>query len=79
MVHFVSRLFGFTPPLSNTHQRERRVRLSLERLEDRLAPANIPPVTTTADDPKIPIMGQVTLRDAINQANADGGRPVSYE
>jgi hypothetical protein len=40
----------------------------LEQLETRAVPAAIT-VSTTADDPNVPIQGQVTLRDAINQMN----------
>jgi len=53
-------------------QRDKRVRPSLTLLEERtlLSTLNLT-VTTLADDPVTPISGQITLRDAITQANAD--------
>ncbi len=50
----------------------REVRPSLTLLEERtlLSTLNLT-VTTLADDPVTPISGQITLRDAITQANAD--------
>jgi hypothetical protein len=35
-------------------------------------------VTSTADDPTTPISGQTTLRDAINQANANPGATIDF-
>ena len=61
---------------------ERRTRLFLERLEDRLAPAamNIT-VNTLNDDPNGPVVGQTTLRDAINTANipANAGSTITFK
>ena len=53
-------------------QRDKRVRPTLTLLEERtlLSTLNLT-VTTLADDPVTPISGQITLRDAITQANAD--------
>jgi hypothetical protein len=54
--------------------------LQLEQLETRLTPAALNPyvVTTTADDPNIPIQGQVTLRDAITSANTSNNQTITF-
>jgi hypothetical protein len=84
MFLFVSRILSYLyppPRLTNVHQRDRRVRLQLERLEDRLVPANIV-VTTTADNPNGPLPNnQVSLRDAITQANlpANAGSTITFQ
>jgi parallel beta-helix repeat protein len=58
--------------------RRAAVALGLEPLEERwLLNATIT-VTTTADDPSTPLAGQTTLRDAINQANANPGSTIEF-
>jgi hypothetical protein len=55
----------------------RTFRPHLEALEDRTLLSAIV-VTTTADDPTTPIVGQTTLRDAVNQANAAPGSTIEF-
>jgi hypothetical protein len=58
--------------------RRAAVRLGLEPLEERwLLNATIT-VTTTQDDPSTPIPNQTTLRDAINDANANPGSTIIF-
>ncbi len=55
------------------------VKLGLETLEERRLLSATITVTTTADDPTTPIAGQTTLRDAINQANANPGSTIVFD
>jgi hypothetical protein len=70
----ISRSLPQFAPARRPHARRR---FTLERLEERSLLSTIPltvntlTVNTLTDDPSGPTTGQVTLRDAINQADAD--------
>ncbi|MGO9600995.1 MAG: right-handed parallel beta-helix repeat-containing protein [Isosphaeraceae bacterium] len=67
----ISRSLPQFAPARRPHARRR---LTLERLEGRTVLSTIAlTVNTPADDPVAPVAGQATLRDAINQADADLG------
>lgn len=65
-------------PQRASRTRRARVTLGLESLEERWLLNGTITVTTTADDPTTPIAGQTTLRDAINQANANPGSTIDF-
>ncbi len=65
-------------PQRGVRSRRRSVQIGLEALEERWLPSATIIVTTAADDPTTPIAGQTTLRDAINQANANPGSTIQF-
>src|SRR5271163_4752163 len=67
------RFFGGNHTSSSVRLRARRSRLSLEVLEDRLAPAQL--TVTSLLDPATLTAG--TLRYAVNQANTDAAQGIS--
>lgn len=79
MATFFQRLFGFggaparRPSLPLEPVKEKRIILSLERLENRIALAQL--TVTSALDPAAPTQG--TLRYAINQASTDAVKGTS--
>lgn len=71
---FLSKLFA-----RKTNRQPIRARLSVEALESRYLLSVNPVVNSLVDDPTGPAPGQVTLRDAINQCNSNGGGSITFQ
>ncbi len=67
MFHALLRLFGSNPQSKSVHRSDRRIRLSLEALEDRVVPAAIWTVDTTGD-----------TGSGFKNPNGSGGRRLAF-